>query len=152
MENDKIAFYAQALDFALDSFRRTKFTSHEACSPLKRSEIFVLKLISEFGEKQPVISSELAKGLGVTLAAVTHHINSLEAEGYVIRTLSEEDRRVIFLSLSKKGTKAVTELDQLHRKKLGEMVKHLGENDTRKLISIVEKMTDYISKGKKDLA
>ena len=44
-----------------------------------------------------------ARELMLTLGTVTTSLNKLEKKGYIIRTRSSVDRRVVHLSLSKKG-------------------------------------------------
>ena len=46
---------------------------------------------------------ELALNMGLTAARVTNLLNSLENKGYVKRTISKEDRRVIKAKLTEEG-------------------------------------------------
>ena len=51
--------------------------------------------------------STVAKTMSVTVGTLTIAINHLVKKGYVERTRSEEDRRVVLVSLSEKGEKAL---------------------------------------------
>lgn len=59
--------------------------------------------IDIIGKSRLVTPSDIAKELMVTLGTVTTALNKLESKGYIIRTRSQEDRRVVYLSLTKKG-------------------------------------------------
>lgn len=50
--------------------------------------------------------SSIARELAVTVGTLTISVNSLVKKGYVTRKRSNEDRRVVFISLSEKGVKA----------------------------------------------
>ncbi len=47
--------------------------------------------------------SKVSKELMVTLGTVTTSLNNLERKGYIERIRSDQDRRVVYLHLTKKG-------------------------------------------------
>src|SRR5574344_914703 len=53
--------------------------------------------------------SKLADMLHVTKPTITSKVNELYAKGYLIKTRSEDDGRVVFLSLSNKSDPAYAE-------------------------------------------
>ena len=55
------------------------------------------------GTHSDTTPSAVARELMLTLGTVTTSLNKLEKKGYIIRTRSSVDRRVVHLSLSKKG-------------------------------------------------
>jgi len=130
---------------AMDLLRRTKFNFDEQ-SGITKSEKFTLMLINDLDNKQLSTISEISKKIGVTLAAVTHHINSLEENGYVERSVSADDRRVSYIKLTEKGKMIVDKLRETHRKKISEMIEYLGDNDSQKLISLITKIANYKNK------
>lgn len=147
MKKDTSTEQAYKLEGALNLFKRTNFGA-EGNAGLKRSERFTLLLIASLTNDQPATTSLVAERLGVTLGAVTHHINALEEGGLVKRTLSSDDRRVTFIALTEKGGKQIKELKQIHRKKLCQIVEYLGPDDTRQMISLITKMTVFMNKKK----
>ena len=62
--------------------------------------------------------SSIAKELSVTVGTLTIAMNSLVKKGYVKRERGEEDRRVVYISLSDKGKKAFIDVykRQVHQK------------------------------------
>ena len=63
-------------------------------------EMHTIDVIGKFPEATP---SKVSKELMVTLGTVTTSLNSLERKGYIERIRSEQDRRVVYLHLTKKG-------------------------------------------------
>ena len=59
--------------------------------------------IDVIGTHPDTTPSAVAKELMLTLGTVTTSLNKLEKKGYIVRTRSSVDRRVVHLSLSKKG-------------------------------------------------
>lgn len=56
-----------------------------------------------FRQTQPVPIKEVVEHVGRVKSTVTGMINTLERHGYVRKTPSEEDARVVFVELTKKG-------------------------------------------------
>ena len=63
-------------------------------------EMHTIAVIGKFPEATP---SKVSKELMVTLGTVTTSLNNLERKGYVERIRSDQDRRVVYLHLTKKG-------------------------------------------------
>ena len=68
--------------------------------------------IDVIGETPNATPSDISRELMVTLGTVTTSLNNLERKGYVERTRSDIDRRVVHLSLTKSGRL----LYRLHRR------------------------------------
>ena len=63
-------------------------------------EMHTIDVIGKFPEATP---SKVSKELMVTLGTVTTSLNNLERKGYIERIRSDQDRRVVYLHLTKKG-------------------------------------------------
>ena len=63
-------------------------------------EMHTIDVIGKFPKATP---SKVSKELMVTLGTVTTSLNNLERKGYVERIRSDQDRRVVYLHLTKKG-------------------------------------------------
>lgn len=59
--------------------------------------------IDVIGETPNATPSDISRELMVTLGTVTTSLNNLERKGYVERTRSDVDRRVVHLSLTRNG-------------------------------------------------
>ncbi len=118
-----------------------------AIDGLTRSEYGILALLVMHGDdgKTPLSVSDLSNLLQITPAAVTHLINKLEDENYIQRLADPNDRRIVLIGLTDKGTDVT---DGLHEEIRGQMlglVEHLGKSDSRTLIRLVSKAIDYLS-------
>jgi DNA-binding MarR family transcriptional regulator len=70
---------------------------------LSISELHVLR---EIGQSNDRIMTQVAKALKISVSALTIAMNKLEKKGFVIRERSDEDRRIVKLSLTEKGINA----------------------------------------------
>lgn len=65
-----------------------------------------IHVIDSIGMDQPKNMTTIAGEMGVTVGTLTIAMNNLVKKGYVLRTRSTEDRRVVLLTLSAKGVDA----------------------------------------------
>ena len=72
-------------------------------SRFKDISIKEMHTIDVVGKNPNATPSSVAKELMVTLGTVTTSLNNLERKGYIERTRSEVDRRVVHLNLTKNG-------------------------------------------------
>ena len=90
------------------------------------NDIHVIEAIG-VGEKKNM--STVAKMLHVTTGTLTISINSLVKKNYVERVRSEEDRRVVLVSLAEKGRQAFLHHQQFHEKMVNAIVEQLSEEE-----------------------
>lgn len=79
--------------------------------------------------------SAIAKILNVTMGTLTISVNALVKKGYVSRVRSEEDRRVVLVSLTPQGVKAYN----YHKKFHDEMIRAVTENLDEKEQAVLQK-------------
>lgn len=77
--------------------------------------------------------TSVARTLEVTTGTLTIAVNSLVKKGYVDRSRSEEDRRVVLISLSEKGRKAFLAHRKFHEDMIDAVVAELTEEEQRVL-------------------
>lgn len=119
-----------------------KFEKQNNCV-LKHAEKQLIFMLSAMYNREPVRPSEIAKKMGVTLPAVSHHINALEKEGYIERLPDENDKRVLLISLSEKGKKLDDEMREKFFQNICNLVEYLGEEDSKELIRLMKKVLEY---------
>ena len=71
----------------------------------------------------------VAKSLSVTTGTLTISVNGLVKKGYVERTRSDEDRRVVLISLTDKGRKAFAQHQRFHREMIDAVVEGLSQEE-----------------------
>ncbi len=87
--------------------------------------------------------SSVARSLGVTTGTLTIAVNSLVKKGYVERARSEEDRRVVLVSLSEKGKKAYLHHRQFHEQMIEAIVEELSEEEQAVLEKALVKLDRF---------
>lgn len=97
MEYDKINQYL------VDIFNRILVIEEMSLKTSQFSDVSLKEMhtIEIIGKYDQVTPSDIARELMVTLGTVTTSLNKLEAKGYIARTRSRSDRRVVYLSLTK---------------------------------------------------
>lgn len=87
--------------------------------------------------------SAVAKSLSVTVGTLTIAMNHLVKKGYVERRRSEEDRRVVLVSLSEKGERAYHHHRMFHEKMVMAVMKDLDRQETEVLTEALMKLQDF---------
>jgi DNA-binding MarR family transcriptional regulator len=109
---------------------------------LTGSQYNILRILR--GEGKPLPMQEIASRTVQVVPGITGITDRLEAAGLVRRERSTEDRRVIFVSITKKGLAILTELDEplvAYEKKL---IGGLSAAEQRDLIHLLEKIRDHL--------
>ncbi|HEK9288047.1 TPA: MarR family transcriptional regulator, partial [Streptococcus equi subsp. equi] len=81
-----------------------------------------------------VTPSDIARELMVTLGTVTTSLNKLELKGYIERTRSSVDRRVVYLSLTKKGRLLDRLHARFHKNMVGHVIADMNEDEMQALL------------------
>ena len=87
--------------------------------------------------------TSVAKTLEVTTGTLTIAVNSLVKKGYVDRVRSEEDRRVVLVSLSDKGKKAYLHHRKFHEDMIEAVVSEMSEEEQRGLEKALIKLITF---------
>jgi DNA-binding MarR family transcriptional regulator len=77
-------------------------------------------------------------------------INVLEANGYIERVGSKEDRRVVFIRLTEMGKTFLDEKENLFKSNIKALVDYLGEEDSKTFIRLIRKTGDFLSQLKEN--
>ena len=93
-----------------------------------------MHILEAVGTEEPRSMSSVAKSLSVTVGTLTIAMNNLVKKGYVNRVRSEEDRRVVLISLTKKGEKANTHHMKFHDGMIQALMKDLDEEQQKILV------------------
>jgi DNA-binding MarR family transcriptional regulator len=114
---------------------------------LTRSEYELLvMLVMNLGEdKKAFTVTEISSLLQITPAGVTHLINPLEQAGYIERLQAPNDRRIVLIGLTDKGTKVAEALISEVQEQLIGLVNHLGEEDSKTLIRLMSQAIEFFA-------
>lgn len=102
-----------------------------------------MHIMEAIGIQEPKNMSTVAKAVSVTTGTLTIAINHLVKKGYVERSRSEEDRRVVLVSLSEKGEKAYFHHRMFHEKMVMEILDGMDEKETEVLTGALTKLQKF---------
>ena len=119
---------------------------------LKSSEIMVLYSIKKRTppESPGIKVSEISSALSVANPTITQLINALETNGYVERTMDQEDRRVVRVKLTGKGETTVDKATGAFFESFNGLVDYLGEEESNRFAEVLAKVYRYFSELKRD--
>lgn len=102
-----------------------------------------MHIIEAIGKEEPKNMSTIAKSLSVTVGTLTIAINNLVKKGYVNRVRSEEDRRVVLISLSEKGVKAYDHHKRFHEEMVEATLEGLNDSETEVLVRALQNLSNF---------
>ena len=103
-----------------------------------------MHVIDAIGIGEPKNMSAIARELSVTMGTLAIAMNSLVKKGYVIRQRGKADRRVVYISLSEKGTKAYHRHKDFHEQMVKSAVKELTEEELKALIKALRSLRSWM--------
>lgn len=104
------------------------------------NDMHVIEAIGPDGAKN---MTSVARSLEVTTGTLTIAVNSLVKKGYVDRARSEEDRRVVLISLSDKGRRAYAHHGRFHEQMIDSVVEELTEEEQVVLSKALRKLNRF---------
>lgn len=126
--NDQLAMKLRHLSKVMNHHPDKKGGQIRVLMMLNRHDGMSQKRLTEHLELQPGSVSEL--------------ISKLEASGYVVKEISEEDRRNVNLYLTEEGKKAAEQAKQERKQKVEEMFVCLDEQEKNQLLQLLGKLED----------
>lgn len=111
---------------------------------LTKLDMVALKVL---GKREHVIMSELAERLSVALSSATGIVDRLLTKGYVSRSRSKEDRRIVQVRLTEKGTDLLADHDRRSTLMVERMLSCLDEQEQEEFVRILEKVDRTLSEA-----
>ena len=131
----------QKLDRSLQAFRLSGVYKRSQ-TKLSDADIMVMFCVAFCDMNQRLKLTDVAKTLRVTLPAVTHKVNDLVDKKYLEKETSSKDLRVTFIKLTPFGKEFVESIRDAYYQPLKSLVEHLGEEDTKNLMRILDKISE----------
>lgn len=110
---------------------------------LTPSQYNVLRILR--GEGKPIPSLEIAARLIQVVPAITGLIDRLEKVNLVQRKRCEEDRRVVYVAITRRGLDLLTKIDEPLGRLQHDLMKVHSKTDLAELIRLLEKTREGIS-------
>src|SRR5687768_4629706 len=89
--------------------------------------------------------AELAERTGVTRATITGLIDTLQRAGFVTRTPHPEDRRMMCISLTKRGEKLLAQIMPEHFRRMAWLLEPLSETERKSFVRLFTKVLQRAS-------
>lgn len=102
-----------------------------------------MHVIEAIGMEEQKNMTSVARSLDVTTGTLTISVNNLVKKGYVERVRSEEDRRVVLISLSEKGKRAYLHHQRFHDRMIATVVEELTEEEQQVLEKALVKLNHF---------
>lgn len=120
-----------------------KYVEKGGYKDISVNDMHILDAIGTSGAKS---MSSIAKLVGVTVGTLTIAMNSLVKKGYVTRTRSEKDRRVVLVTLSEKGREAYDYHSVFHLRMIQAMRDGLDATQCEILVQAMTNLRDHFLK------
>ena len=104
-----------------------------------------MHIIEAIGIEEPRNMSEIAKRMSVTVGTLTTNMNGLEKKGYILRERSNEDKRVVFITLTERGRKAFFHHRDFHKQMIKSVVVGLDDDEKRLLYKCLVKLDKFFT-------
>ena len=98
----------------------------------------LLVIISEY--EGGVRQKELAERAGINASSTSEVVSKLEDDGYLIRTVDENDRRATILKLTEMGSARAAEIKDEREESLKDVFAALSEDEKQTLSDILDKI------------
>ncbi len=118
-----------------------KIDHHIRSYGINSSQFGVLEMLYHKGA-QPV--QKIAEKVLVTSGTITYHIRALEKHGYVVRTQSDQDRRVFYIDLTDRGREMIASVFPEHEEFLAKELDALDEPIKEQLVNLLFGMYDTL--------
>lgn len=135
-KSEAIAEVAQALRrhaVLLRTLHRKILRDH-----LSLAQVAVLQFIAERNQSTP---SEVAQFTGLTAGTITSLLDGLEREGYVRRSRSTQDRRVVHVSVTERAAAFLAEAADEAQQEFARMFQDWTVHDMRQFTAYLDRLT-----------
>lgn len=120
---------------------------------LSRTEFRLLReVILEAEKGKSIISSELARRLGITRSAVSQLVTKMEKDGVVNRVASPTDRKIAYIRLSENSRVVFEEQCRKANATMERIVAEVGEDKVRDFFNLYDEFSKSIDKVMKEIA
>ncbi len=90
--------------------------------------------------EMPLTPAELAERTGVTRATITGLVDTLENAGLVTRTPHPDDRRMMSVGLTKRGSKLLARIMPAHFRRMAWLMGLLSESERKTFVRLLTKV------------
>ncbi len=120
---------------------------------LSRTEFRMIReILMEREQGRDIISSELARRLGITRSAVSQVVTKLESRGIVMRTAAPDDKKIAYVRLTEHSISVFEEQCAQANVVMEYVGKKLGEKKMKNLLSLYGEFCGALAEAKEKAA
>lgn len=120
---------------------------------LSRTEFRMIReILMEREQGRDIISSELARRLGITRSAVSQIVTKLEARGIMSRVAAPDDKKIAYVRLSPHSLAVFEEQCEQANAIMEYVGKKLGDAKMKKIVSLYKEFCDALGEAKRKVA
>lgn len=112
---------------------------------LSIGEIHLIEAIAK-GKADGKTISKLSEMQNISLPSVTLAINKLVRKGYVIKTKSPQDGRVVNVTLTKRGQKVNNVHQHFHKRMIASVTDALSQEELDSMVKGIVKLNEFLEK------
>ncbi|MDD2376314.1 MAG: MarR family transcriptional regulator [Clostridia bacterium] len=131
---------------AFMDFKRNKIQNIASCEGLTHNEKMILFSLHDISKDNKVSLSVLRERMKLAPSTITPIITLLEEKELIERNIDKNDRRNIFLKISPKGEEQINRVQFEVKEVMFEYIKYMGEDDTKQLIRLISKTTEFFTR------
>ena len=105
--------------------------------PINATEFSVMEFLYSKGEKS---IQEIRDRILLASGSATYVVDNLEKKGYVIRRISQKDKRVTYIGLTETGMKLIDDIFPTHKKNTKKIFEKINDKELVILKEILKKI------------
>ena len=105
--------------------------------PINATEFSVMEFLHSKGEKS---IQEIRDRILLASGSATYVVDNLEKKGYVIRKISQKDKRVTYIGLTETGMKLIDDIFPMHKKNTKKIFEKINDKELVILKEILKKI------------
>ena len=105
--------------------------------PINATEFSVMEFLYSKGEKS---IQEIRDRILLASGSATYVVDNLEKKGYVIRKISQKDKRVTYIGLTETGMKLIDDIFPAHKKNTKKIFEKINDKELVILKEILKKI------------
>ena len=117
-----------------------KYLINDEFSDMTNNDMHIVEAIG-LGEAKR--SSQVARLMSVTTGTLTRAVDGLVEHGYVMRTRSDQDKRVVYLTRTERGKAAFEHHKKFHENMIDKAKETLTEEELGILLRVLNHLNDY---------
>ncbi len=90
-----------------------------------------------------ITTSKISDLLGITKPAISQALKKLEQGGYIKRKVNNDDRRVVYVYLTKKGEQRLKQKDEHFKTHIDKALSKMKDEEVELFIKYAEKFIKY---------